>query len=400
MWINREEAREDFLTIEETESKLRGIGLLLAGHTPARRLTPFSLSEGEISVYRFYKKFILDKAGMLVDFLVEVAKKRKRLTTLVRERLNVKKTWKKEEWLKEVVAGVDAGVNGKDLILGYMPIAGAVAAVFQGFKRLDEPIVVVQCEQPLWVDEGEPTLRSSLLGFYLQFTAAYEAVKKWEPSFLLFDGPIVLSPSLIPRKQFSEGYKRLFRKTVYACLKLFFRCERLGTKLIGFVKRCRSARISKILGLNPLMSDLALLGCTLNPGEYTKSLPVDNAGLGFYREIASSIGIEVPEFYSFYINTGFIYRVEIPGSHLKELENLSSLLLTLADPKTGIPFPISEVDMFTRISRPTTDICYLTLYRRVLGLIKDGVLSPEDVNLVFPQFGEKIKLEAPGGAKT
>ncbi len=343
----------------------------------------------------------LDVYKGVIEFLKGLAFHRRRLAEFLRGRLRVGQV--KDFNCSGVFGGVDAGVNGLDLVSGFFPVVKAVGAVFDGFKLIRDPLLVSSFNEVFWVDERFPKLRAGLLGFNYQFKLARELIERFEPDYLFFDGPLLINKVYYPnRLGSSREYKDLFSETVKEAVSLINLCRDRGVKLVGFVKRSRSVHFSRSLHsvslfLNGLsyeivLRDVSLLNCMLKQGEFTYPFKLKGLIDRVYREASrqngGSIGI-----YAFYVKTSGsrVYRVEVPKFLVRKTREIASTIMGLRDPLTGVPFPIYEVDALTKVSRDSVALQYISLYSKLIKEVENGDFNLDDLDLLDVQFGEDLQ---------
>ena len=240
------------------------------------------------------------------------------------------------------------------------------------------------------------------MAFGLQFEVTMEAIERWKPKYVLLDGSLLLNFWLSPAIFGStKEYEKDFNSTVIKSIELLLTCYERDIPIIGFVKRTRMNDICIELGM-PKMRDTAILDLILNLGEYTvpKSTSKRSLILNEYRKICRKTGIpesdaeNILSIYFSYVKTGFTtpFRLEFPEYCLDRMEEVGTLIFTTSEEENGIPFAINEVDSLTRITTSISNIRTLMIYSKALDLVRKGDLSPEDLNLLVLQHGEKWVL--------
>ena len=310
-----------------------------------------------------------------------------------RDRILVRNASIDEGVCSKRIVGVDAGRNGHNLQLAFIPLYGAIAVLAENWNVVDS----LSCAgaSDIWTVERDPDKRENLLHMALEYHAAKKSLEAWHPDYLLFDGALVLNPRLRSYPSDSVGYREDFRFTAITALDLLHTCQEKGIPVMGFVKRTKMNRLHGLLGLPP-MRDLALLNVLLGSREYVDPFLVDNPmALALYR-MAEEMEVcgERLRIYTTYIRTSpkSVYRVEIPEFCLDRIEELLSIAFLMADPD-GIPYPIHEADRLSKMTGAASNIHLLALFEKTMDLIKAGSLSPEDLDLFTPQYGDYWSLE-------
>ncbi len=299
----------------------------------------------------------------------------------------ISKYYNAETWL---IACVDVGINGRELISGFMPVICGVAGLFQGSNMASEPIAGILEGLGLWNQVSRPRLKASILGYYLQFEIGSHVLNLWRPDLLILDGPLVVPPHLK-----LLGLKKDMKNLAGSLLNLLSKAEGMEIPVIGFVKRSRSMFLSKKLGLR--LRDSALLSQVLDVGEFTKPIEISEVAHSRYKAYLNG-SIEVLDgLYCFYMKSvgGRVYRVEVSGWDRANIGGLASLLYHLAEPSTGVPVPLMIVDDYSKVTDRVADSMLLSFISRVLRAVKDGELANDVLKLLVLQYGEK----AVGGVK-
>ncbi len=176
------------------------------------------------------------------------------------------------------VCAVDGGLlterfHGSDIIMGK-----AVAVLFDyndsklsSCKYLPEKFPATILDAELGLDEHEAMVYSSLFRLNMEIRTAIDAVNKFSPKVLLFDGSLLPLPNDMPNKEsilFNEYNKIL---ALYA--ELYETC-RGNCHLIGVIKDTRSRRLVHELKIkNENMSDSYFTNFLLKKGERTQVFP-------------------------------------------------------------------------------------------------------------------------------
>ncbi|RLI08565.1 hypothetical protein DRO32_02090 [Candidatus Bathyarchaeota archaeon] len=305
------------------------------------------------------------------------------------------------------VVGVDAGVNYLNLEIAYVPLCCAVAALCSSFDVVDY-VPKAMTKVPFWDDEVYPEWRSLVIGYRLQFELVIDALRRWKPDVIFFDGPFLYSQLMRGRK--GTPYWSEFERTLDEGVRALELCAREGVPVVGFVKRPEGCSVAKKLvraGLlpRPMRDTVALKwmepGTYLEPMRYVrrttrpgpKEVPSRMAEEYFARAAEMGVDEEVVSIYFTYVNTGysFPYKVELPAPFLDRMEEIVALILALRASR-GIPFPIYASDSLTKMTNVTRDLFMLSLRARLADEVRKGRLSEEDVEMFLPRHGESYGL--------
>ncbi len=184
----------------------------------------------------------------------------------------------KTEKINYSVCAVDGGLvserfHGSDIVTGK-----AVAVFFEysdsklsSCSYLPQKFPRSVLDARLGLDEHESQVYSSLFRLKMEIKTAIEAVKRFSPSVLLFDGSLLPLPNDIPSREsiiFPEYNKVL---ALYA--ELYDLC-RGRCSLIGVIKDTRSRRLAKELGIaGENITDSHLMNSLLRKMERTCTFP-------------------------------------------------------------------------------------------------------------------------------
>ena len=310
------------------------------------------------------------------------------------------------------VVGVDAGTNHLNLEIAHIPLCCAVAALCSGFDVIDN-IPEIMRRVPLWDDELYPEMRTLVISYRLQFKLVVKAIERWEPDFVLFDGPFLYSQLY---RRGGKAYMRDFERTVEAGVKALGFCVEKGVPVVGFVKRPEGLSVAKKLvrkGVlkRPVRDIVALkwmrYGTYTAPFRYTSRMEAKEAGkrrgdrlvgsimAEFYFKKADELGVdeEAVSIVFTYLNTGyrFPYKIEVPEPFAKRLDEIVALMFALRATR-GLPFPIYAADLLTKVSNTTRDLFLLSLRARLAEEVARGRLSEDDVDMFLPRHGETYGL--------
>ncbi|MBS7614140.1 DNA double-strand break repair nuclease NurA [Candidatus Bathyarchaeota archaeon] len=361
-----------------------------------RYFSLFTGPEPETLHADLYQRLIDDGTDEIVKQLLTYNQSRKKLLSEVRDKIKVGKLKHDEEAANIRVVASDAGYNGVDLRSAYLPLYASVAVVAEGWTIPYEPHYKAGTPD-VWSDEPEPQNREALLAAKIQYQVTEEAVEKWEPRLVVFDGTLAMHFLLLPSTHFSDDYQRDVDETIRCAVNLLQTCYRKNIPIVGFAKRTRMNQVCRSFG-NSRMRDTALMDLILNLGEYTE--PEAKPTMGYvidnYREKAAEFGVPDPiiqkitNFYSSYVRTGLTtpYRLEIPEYCLNSLEEVGTVLYTTSEEETGIPFAINEVDRLTKITTSVSNIRTLMIYAKALELVEKGDMDLKDLTMLALQHGE------------
>jgi len=321
--------------------------------------------------------------------IAEVARLAESMIGDVRTLLKVKKAPAVD--INSVRSGaVDAGVSGKNLLVGFCPVIVAVGSVFKGVEMKGSPLAATTKLARIFRDEEEGRKLANLIGFYLQFELARRLVEEGV-DILIIDGPLALSKihySTISR-DFSKSFITTYQEALNSLLALLSESRDAGVLTVGIVKRVRSSIIPRLLSLDGKLNDSVIASISLSVKEYTKPLPLprdwsDIPGeaqwRGFWGQGLKPRAVFVKG------NVKRVYRLEIPEYALPKLDYVVGALTSLADPKSGFPIPLSHVDRLARITEQTSNSAYLRLFKEVM--LRLGPSAAQLLNIVTLQHGE------------
>ena len=289
-------------------------------------------------------------------------------------------------------AAVDAGVNGKDLLVGFCPVVVAVGSVFDGKTRTKEPLAATSKLARIYRDEEEGKKLAGLFGFYMQFELARKLVGDGNLDLLIVDGPLAIrrsyySPS---SRKVGAAFVAAYEEAQNSLAKLLVEARDANISVVGLVKRVRSSIISRKAGLKEMkLLDSMLSSIILSRGEHTSPLPL----LRPWNDIPAVASIQGLNVVGLKPNAVFVkpnarktYRLEIPEYALNGLEEVVGILAALSEPKSGLPLPLVDVDRLSRITQRAANSAYLRLFKEVmLGL---GPAAANLLSVVTFQHGE------------
>ncbi|NYZ77554.1 DNA double-strand break repair nuclease NurA [Candidatus Micrarchaeota archaeon] len=176
------------------------------------------------------------------------------------------------------VCAVDGGLiserfHGSDMLVGK-----AVAVLFEysgskfsSCRYLPQKFPPCVVDARLGLDERESQVYSSLFRLGMEIKTAIDAVKRFSPEVLLFDGSLLPLPSDMPAKE-SAIYPE-YNKVLALYAELYETCKGRCT-LIGVIKDTRSRRLVSALGIaDEKMSDSYFANFLLRRGERTCIFP-------------------------------------------------------------------------------------------------------------------------------
>jgi hypothetical protein len=365
----------------------------------------FAKPEPEMVHPDLYKKILDEGTDAILQNVKNYNAERKKLIHEVKKSIKISQAMKDEAFADKTAAvASDAGNNGVDLRSAFAPLYASVALATQGWRILGEPISKAG-DAELWAGEYKPEDRESMLSMKIQFDITRQAIDKWNPEMVLFDGPLLLHYGLMPSIEATNEYWDGFKATAKSAMELLHVCYERKITIAGFVKRTRLNRIGQefkdMFPEAEYLRDTALLDLVLRLGQYTllEISPPKGGIVNQYREAAETLNLpneetdELIEFHSAYLRSGFNtpYRVELPKFCLDQLPEACTMIYTTSE-EDGIPFAIAEADKLTRITTTISNIRSLMLFSKALDLVKAGEMDMEDLNLLALQHGEAWAL--------
>lgn len=321
--------------------------------------------------------------------IAEVAKVAESLIGTVRKFLEVRKAPPID--INHIESGaVDAGVNGKNLLVGFCPVIVAVGSVFKGVVMKGSPIAATTKLAKIYKDEEEGRKIANLVGFYLQFELARRLVEEGV-DIIIVDGPLAISKvhySTISR-EYSKSFIITYEETLESLLSLLSESREANILTVGLVKRVRSSIIPRMLNVDRRLNDSVIASISLSTKEYTKPLPLprdwsdipaEAQWRGFWGHGLKPNAVFVKG------SSKRVYRLEVPEYALSKLDYIVGALTSLSDPRSGLPIPLSHVDRLARITEQTSNSAYLRLFREVM--LRLGPSSAQLLNIVTLQHGE------------
>jgi hypothetical protein len=359
----------------------------------------FGAPEPETICPCLYQKLIDNGTDLILKRLKQYNEQRKELAKTVRSQIQVSELERDETLAKTKMVASNAGNNGVDLRSAFAPLYASTAIVAEGWKMVDDPICNVG-EPSLWSDEPRAQSRESLLTSKVQFEVAAEAIVKWNPKYVVFDGTLLLNCELLPFSGSTESYSKDFDLTLTSAIRMLYACYKRGIPIVGFVRRTEKTSLCQSFGTSQVR-DTALLDLILHRGQCTtaESNPISGLVIDSCKKKAEEMHIphedipRITNFYSAYIRTGLAppFRLELPEFCLDRINALSTILYTTSE-EDGLPFAIREADHLTRITSNLSNIRTLMLYSKALDLVEDGEMDVEDLNLLTLQQSEQWTL--------
>lgn len=343
-----------------------------------------------------YQRLIDDGTDMIVQQLKVYNQRRKKMVRKIRGQIKIIKLRYDEKAAGIRVVASDAGNNGVDLRSAYLPLYASAAVAAEGWKIIDEPVFKAG-EPAVWTDEFRTKERESLLAAKIQYEITEEAVERWEPKLVVFDGTLAMHFWLLPIQGSTGDYRKDSRDTLRAAVSLLNTCYMRDIPIVGFAKRTRVNHLCRKFG-DPKMRDTALMDLVLNLGECTEPehKPTRGYVINNYRKKAEEFGVpshEIPKitnFYSSYIRTGLTtpFRLELPEYCLDRLEEIGTVLFTTSEEANGMPFALNEADRLTKVTTSVSNIRTLMIYSKALDLVRKGEMDMQDLRLLALQHGE------------
>jgi hypothetical protein len=361
-----------------------------------RYFSAFTGPEPETLHSDLYQQLIDEGTDVIVRELNAYNQRRKKLVKEVRGKIKVKRLNHDEKAASIRVVASDAGNNGVDLRSAFLPLYASAALTTEGWSIIDEPIF--EAGKPdVWSDEYRPQERESLLAAKIQYMVTEEAVERWEPELVVFDGTLAMHFWLLPISASTPDYSQDSKETLRSAVSLLNTCYMRDVPIVGFAKRTRVNQVCRAFG-KPRMRDTALMDLVLRLGECTEPEPKPTRGyvINNYRKVAEEFGVPKPaiskitNFYSSYIRTGLMtpFRLEIPEYCLDRLEKIGTVLFTTSEEESGMPFALYEADRLTKVTTSISNIRTLMLYSKALDLVEKGEMEMQDLNLLALQHGE------------
>lgn len=251
----------------------------------------------------------------------------------------------KTEKIDYSVCAVDGGLlserfHGSDIFIGK---AMAVCFEYSNSKLsscsyLPKKFPASVLDAKLGLDDHESQVYSSLFRLNMEIKTAIEAVKKFSPSVLLFDGSLLPLPSDIPNKE-SIVYPE-YNKVLALYAELYETC-RGNCSLIGVIKDTRSRRLVKELDIREeSVSDSHFTNFLLRKGERTCIFPYAREDTPTTTELK-----KFGEVYSFYLKPSDIdlpLRIEFVKDN--NSEKIPEIINSLSAISENYAYPASLIE--------------------------------------------------------
>jgi len=288
------------------------------------------------------------------------------------------------------LGAVDAGANGRELVIGLYPVITAVGAVFDGPSVAVGPVSATTKLPRLYGDEEEARKLATLVGYYLQFELASKLLPDVGEGVLL-DGPLLIRRSVYsPRgRHYTQTYLETYWSAWRSLARLLGEARDADIPVVGVVKRVRSTILSRRVGLDRV-GDSSLAALCMSPGEYTSPVPANSGWaelVGHLREAGVT-----PRGLRPYVvlvkagHGGSHYRLDVPEYALDRIDGLVSALYSLRAPPTGLPLPIVAVDRLTRVTNREALILHHRMFSSLAS--KLGATRAELLSLLALRHGE------------
>ncbi len=331
-----------------------------------------------IEPYSRYHVLLRELASDLAEGLSGMMRKVDELVPRLRDVLPVFRI-ASEDASSVRIAAVDAGSNGKDLILGYQPVSVAVGAVFLGTMQDGDPVVATVKPPKSYFDDEEGTKFSSLLGYYLMYRLATTLLERSD--VVVLDGPLFLPRSYYgPRgRAHTRAYYEVYDASLRALGELLTEARSSGRTVVGIVKRVRSSYISGWLGINRYPDSL-LAGSLLEDGEALGPIPITPR----WEDVVAWLDdARAYRPWSIYMRRGpRPVRIDLPEYALDDSEWLASVLNATTEPSTGLPLPLIAVDRLSKLTDRQASLFYRMM------LTEAGCRDPDRVAMFSLQRGE------------
>ncbi|KSW11451.1 hypothetical protein CF15_00925 [Pyrodictium occultum] len=202
---------------------------------------------------------------------------------------------------------------------------------------------------------------------------------------ILFDGELVPYPLLF-KSQKTVARSRLLVRLDEQVARLLERARSLRLTLVGVVKRSYSRLLGARLGRRLSINDKALMSLLLSRGEYLVAGQFQEILPRYAEIVAAEKGLDPGKYRSIVEErlglrseygrvTVAFYKPSLPRPGLQAvrvevldygglgLKKLLSMLNTLTNPATGLPYPIDLVDEYTRLESRMLEL----LRRRIIS---------------------------------
>ncbi len=280
----------------------------------------------------------------------------------------------------ELVGGLLVGI-----VAGYLVYRGAPR--IRPFDFMVRALLVETEEEkaklPLWAKLLERKLILNLL----------EAVERGDldSKLILIDGEIV--PYRIVFGKGKSPFRRKLSRLTTATIR---KAEELGITIVGVIKRSYSHLLSALTGVDVPLNDKAIMSLLLDPleyavlGDYATILPdIVNRKEGVGKDVAEAYGRILVAFYKPLTGRQAV-KVELLDYGNIGVQRILSMLASMTNPATGLPYPIDLVDEMVRFE---ARILELLRRRLVASLIEE--LGPTAAILLAHTNPEKRYVYEP-----
>ena len=360
----------------------KGLGSLepyLDGARIEYRLIPYDRLRAELA----------SQALEHVDDAFRLAATIERLRPPLRRALGVRMT-RPTDPSSAKLGAVDAGANGRELVIGLYPVITAVGAAFEGPSVAVGPISATTKLPRLYGDEEEARKLATLVGYYLQFELALRLLHEARDGVLL-DGPLLLRRNVYsPRgRHYGETYLETFWTAWRSLVRLLAEARDSDVPVVGVVKRVRSTILGRRVGLDGV-GDSSLAALCMSPGEYTSPVPADSGWADLVGHLKEA-GVDPDGLRPHVVLVragpgGSHYRLDVPEYALDRVDDLVSTLYSLRAPPTGLPLPIVAVDRLTRVTHREALILHHRMFSSLAS--KLGAARAELLSLLALRHGE------------
>ena len=345
----------------------------------------YSLTGGDlnpiISPYHEYHELLREIASDLANNLAGLVKKAEDIAPKLRQVLPIFSVRGGDASGVRITA-VDAGSNGKDLLLGYQPVSLAVGATFLGTNKLGNPIVATVKPPKSYFDDEEGSKFSSLLGYYLMYKVAETLLD--ETDMVVLDGPLYLPRNYYgPRgRAHSPAYFEVYDAALRSLGILLTRARASGKVVLGVVKRIRSSYVSSWLGLDGLPDSL-LASNLLREGEALGPIPMSPRWEDVLPWLDDASRYRP---WAIFVRKGAKpFRMDLPEYALDKAEKISNVLYSISEPSSGLPIPLVAVDRLSKL----TDRQASLIYKLMMSEISSKFGGSPDRTAIFSlQRGE------------
>jgi len=312
---------------------------------------------------------------------------------------------------------IDGGV---DLVGGHL---AAIIAGYIGYGGVSSSDAkpVESIVEILFADDEEMRNRIPLYAKILEKKVALRVLKKKEegelkPAMLLFDG------ELVPYKLLFRPWKSIEKSKVLSRLDkatatVFEKAREHGITLVGVIKRSYS-RLLRVLnnGERLPLNDKAVMSIVLKPGNYVvlgsfsdlvpryaeiiaedrrrkgKEVRGYVEGVKELLEKRKEYGEITVAFYKPRQGPKQAIRIEILDYGKLGVKRILSILSTLTNPATGLPYPIDIVDSYVRLESYMLELVRRRVIKHLVEMLREEGLRSEHVIVLSHTNPEKRYL--------